>query len=1083
MTNSIEDIYELSPLQQGMLFDSLSKENAGLYLYQMSYTLHGNLNVAAFEQAWQQILSRHQILRASFHWEGLEKSVQVIHQQAKLPFQMHDWRALPNAEQQQRLAACIQEKQQRGFDFTQPPLLQIDLFRRAEQVYQFVWSFHHLLLDAWSTSLLLQEALEYYRAFNKDELLHLKRPRPFREYIDWCQQQDAAKVESYWRRELQGLTTPTPLTIGRLQASTSGPVINYDEQHLKLSVSEAAGLRAFVQQQQLTLNTLFQGAWALLLSRYSGEPDVLFGNIVSGRSVPLAGVETMVGMFVNLLPARVPVPPAQRLVTWLKQLQAKQVEMRQYEFSPLVQVKKWSELPATLPMFESILIFENWFGDFSLQEENQELQIRDMMGFQKGLGHPLAIAVEPREEITLSLNYDRERFDAETVRRMIGHLQNLLHGFVANPAASLFELSLLTETEQQQMIVDWNETTTAYPPQQHLHEFFEAQAVRAPDAVAIVFEEQQISYGELNARANQLAHYLQGCGVGPEILVGIYLERSIEMFIAVLGVLKSGGAYVPLDPMYPSERVAYALQEAQVAVLLTTRSIMVNSQLSTNNCQLLCLDTDWSTIAAMSAEKPVTHVMPENLAYVIFTSGSTGKPKGVAIVHRALVNLMNAMRQRPGLNESDVIPALATLSFDMSVPEVYLPLVVGARLVLASRETAMDGRKLKTLIVETGTTAIHATPASWRLLIDAGWQGHAQLKMICGAEPMPADLPKLLFARGASLWNMYGPTETTVWSTFCQLNPNGEITVGRPLANTQVYLCDDHLQPVPIGVPGTLYIGGDGLARGYFKRPDLTAEKFIANPFALLPGARMYNTGDLAKYVPDGRIECLGRSDHQVKIRGYRIELGEIEAACLQHPAVEQAVVVAREDEPNAPTGTGKRLVAYLVAKSEPAPSVSELRQLLKAKLPDYMVPTAFVFLNALPRNPNGKIDRKKLPAPEGLLQNLETRYVAPQNEIERAIAQVWQSVLQIDKVGIGDNFFDLGGHSLLLMRVQNQLSEMLARNLSIIELFRYPTINALAQYLSQKPDGQDGFRKVQEAAAKQKAALARQKQMRPKAG
>ena len=1082
MTNSIEDIYELSPLQQGMLFDSLPKANAGLYLYQMSYTLHGNLNVTAFEQAWQQILSRHQILRASFHWEGLEKPVQVIHQQARLPFHMHDWRALPYAEQQQRLAACIQEKQQHGFDFTQPPLLQIDLFRCADQVYQFVWSFHHLLLDAWSTSLLLQEALEYYRAFSQGELLHLKRPRPFREYIDWCQQQDAAKVESYWRRELQGLTTPTPLTIGRLQARPAGAVVNYDEQHLKLSVSDAAGLRAFAQQQQLTLNTLFQGAWALLLSRYSGEPDVLFGNIVSGRSIPLAGVETMVGMFVNLLPARVPVPPAQRLVAWLKQLQAKQVEMRQYEFSPLVQVKKWSELPATLPMFESILIFENWFGDFSLQEKNQELQIRDMAGFQKGLGHPLALAVEPREEITLSLNYDRERFDAETIRRMLGHVQNLLHGFVANPAASLFELPLLTETEQQQMLVEWNETTTAYPPPQHLHELFEAQAVRAPDAVAIVFEEQQISYGELNARANQLAHYLQGCGVGPEILVGIYLERSIEMFIAVLGVLKSGGAYVPLDPMYPAERVAYALETAQTPVLLTQQ--VLTGALPKHHARTLCLDTDWPAIAAMPAEKPATNVTPANLAYVIFTSGSTGKPKGVAIVHQALVNLMNAMRQRPGLGAADVMPALATLSFDMSVPEVYLPLVVGARLVLASREATMDGRKLKTLMVETGTTAIHATPASWRLLIDAGWQGHAQLKMICGAEPMPPDLPKLLFARGASLWNMYGPTETTVWSTHDQIDsPESAITVGRPLANTQVYLCDDHLQPVPLGVPGTLYIGGDGLARGYFKRPDLTAEKFIANPFALLPGARMYNTGDLAKYFPEGRIECLGRSDHQVKIRGYRIELGEIEAACLQHPDVEQAVVIAREDEPNTFSGTGKRLAAYLVAKVEPAPSVSELRQLLKAKLPDYMVPTAFVFLNALPRNPNGKIDRKKLPAPEGLLQNLETRYVAPQNEIERAIAQVWQAVLQIDKVGIDDNFFDLGGHSLLLMRVQNQLSEMLARDLSIIELFRYPTINALAQYLSRKPDGQDGFQKVQEAAAKQKAALARQKAMRPKAG
>ena len=357
MKTDIEDIYELSPLQQGMLFDSLSKENAGLYVYQMSYALHGNLNLAAFEKAWQQILLRHQILRASFHWEGLEKPVQVVHKQATLPFQTQDWRALPEAEQRRRFAACIQEKQQGGFDFTQPPLLQIELIRLADQVYQFVWSFHHLLLDAWSTSLLLKEALDYYHAFCKGETLQLKRPRPYREYIDWLQQQDAANEEAFWRRELQGLTTPTPLTVGRLQAEARGPVVNYDEQHFKLAAAETAALRVFAQQQQLTLNTVFQGAWALLLSRYSGEADVLFGNIVSGRSVPLAGIEAMVGMFVNLLPARVQVPAAEKLLPWLKQLQAKQVEMRQYEFSPLVQVKKWSALPANAPMFESILIF------------------------------------------------------------------------------------------------------------------------------------------------------------------------------------------------------------------------------------------------------------------------------------------------------------------------------------------------------------------------------------------------------------------------------------------------------------------------------------------------------------------------------------------------------------------------------------------------------------------------------------------------------------------------------------------------------------------------------------------------------
>jgi len=1096
MMKDIEDIYELSPLQQGMLFDSLSEENAGLYVYQMSYALHGNLNVAAFERAWQQILLRHQILRAAFHWEGLEKPVQVIHPQAALPFHVHDWRALPEAEQQRRLAACIQEKQQRGFEFTQPPLMQIDLFRRAENVQQFVWSFHHLLLDAWSTSLLLKEALAFYKAFSNGGNLQLKRPRAYRDYIAWYQQQDFNGVENYWRNELRGLTTPTPLSVGRLQPNAHGPVVKYDEQHLKLSAPAAAALRGFAQQQQLTLNTLFQGAWALLLSRYSGANDVLFGNIVSGRSIPLAGVEAMIGLFVNLLPARVQVDPEEKLVPWLKKLQAKQVEMRQYEFTPLVQVKKWGELPAGLPMFESILIFENWFGDFSLPHDDGALQVRDMAGFQKGLGHPIAVAIEPREEISISVNYDRERFDAETIQRLLGHFHTLLHSLVAMPAARLAELPMLAAAEQRQMLVAWNETQTDYPPELCLHEMFEAQAARTPDAVAVVCEDQQITFRELDHRANQLAQYLQKLGIGPEVLVGIYVERSLEMFIAVLGVLKAGGAYVPLDPMYPPERVAYALDEAQVAVLLTQSKIESRrwkiedgkskidnggwkvedgdsrfsildpqSSILASPVKIICLDTEWPQIAAMSTAKPATQVMPQNLAYVIFTSGSTGKPKGVAIIHQALVNLMNAMRQQPGLNETDVMPALATLSFDMSVPEVYLPLVTGARLILASRDTAMDGRKLMTAIIESGTNVIHATPATWRLLIESGWQGHAKLKMICGAEPMPPDLPKLLFRRGASLWNMYGPTETTVWSTFCQINPDDEvIPVGRPLANTQVYLCDDGLQPVPISVPGTLYIAGDGLARGYFKRPDLTAEKFIPNPFSTMredaSALRMYNTGDLARYFSDGRIECLGRGDHQVKLRGFRIELGEIEAVCAQHPAIAQAVVVAREDEPG-----NKRLVAYLVGRSQlsvtsdqlsatgnrqPVTS-NELRQFLKTKLPDYMAPSAFVFLNELPRNPNGKIDRKRLPAPEaGGLEGSEA-FVAPQTAVEKQLAEIWAKVLGVGKVGRYDNFFELGGHSLLAMQVSSRVLEAFQIELPVRRVFDAPALAELAAVIEQR--------------------------------
>ncbi|MFQ5633517.1 MAG: AMP-binding protein, partial [bacterium] len=520
-----------------------------------------------------------------------------------------------------------------------------------------------------------------------------------------------------------------------------------------------AALRDFAKQHKMTLNTLFQGAWALLLSRYGGENDVLFGAIVSGRSVPLSGIESMVRLFVNLLPVRVQISSGERALTYLQNIQARQIETRQYEYTPLVQVKKWSALPQSQPMFESILIFENWFGDISLAEAGRSLEIRDMEGFQKGLGHPIAVAVEPGEALSISINYDRERFDAETIRRMLGHYQTLLQGIVAAPDARLAEIPILSTAEREQMLVRWNDTATDYAREQCLHEVFEALVERTPDAVALVFEDQQLTYRELNARANRLAHYLRKCGIGPESLVGIYVERSLDMFVALLGVLKSGGAYVPLDPMYPQERVAFALQETQAPVLLTQNALLAD--LPEHDARVICLDRDWPEIATACAANPVTLGTPANLAYVIFTSGSTGKPKGVSVAHQGLVNLMNAMRCQPGLDASDVFPCFTTISFDMAVPELYLPLVTGARIVLMRREVALDGRRLASMMAETNVTVLQATPTTWRMLLEANWIGDKEFKMICGAEAMPADLPGLLLDKGASLWNMYGPTETT----------------------------------------------------------------------------------------------------------------------------------------------------------------------------------------------------------------------------------------------------------------------------------------------------------------------------------
>lgn len=1091
----IEDIYRLSPLQEGMLFDSLSEENRGLYVYQLSYALRGQLDVDAFRQAWQQLVDRHQLLRASFHWQDIEHPVAVIHRRATLPFTLYDWCKIPAAEQQARLDTFIQEKQNTGLDLTRAPLMQIDLIHRADDRYHFIWSFHHLLLDAWSTALLLQEAFTRYHALREKRPYRPQPVRPYREYIEWIQQQDVSKVEAFWRQELQGLTSPTPLNVGRLSTDNLAPVTQYAEQHHVLSAEESIQFRDFARRHNLTLNTLFQGAWALLLSRYSGTDDVLFGSIVSGRSVPLPGIENMVGLFVNLLPARLRVDPDWSVHTYLHATQARQVAMRDFEFSSLVQIKRWSALPKTMRMFESILIFENWFGEFSPAAGGPELEISEMAGYQKGLGHPIAVAIEPQEQVTISINYDRQRFDSDTIRRMLGHYQTLLHEITAKPESRLGDLSLLTANEHAQLIDTWNQTAADYPREQCLHQLIESQVRRTPDAIALHFGDQQVSYRELDRRANQLAHFLREKGVETEDLVGIFIERGLEMFVALLGVLKAGAAYVPLDPAYPEDRIRYVLEDSGATLLLSNKRTLEHFEALRSSSDLgdsehaerskievVWLDRDWPAIARQPSATPQSRVQPENLAYVIYTSGSTGRPKGVAIQHCGLVNLMQAMREKPGLTAEDTLPCFTTISFDMAVPELYLPLAAGGRILLLPREAALDGHLLAQALEQEQVGVLQATPTTWRLLLEAGWQGHPAFKLVCGAEPMPSDLPEMLLQRGRELWNMYGPTETTVWSTAKRMtSAESPITVGRPLFNTQIYLCDQRLRPVPVAIPAEVFIAGDGLARGYFQRPELTAERFIPCPFARAEraGARMYATGDLARYLPDGEIEHLGRSDFQVKIRGYRIELGEIEAMCVQFPGVAQAVVVAHDRGADGQSATDRRLVAYIVPETDKNLDVQALRSFLQSTLPDYMVPSAYVKLEALPLNANGKIDRKALPALEQGEAALSNPYKAPKTETEKAIARVWQEILKVDRVGVEDNFFELGGHSLLAMQIMSRVRKALGAELSIDKFFAAPTVAALARAIESQrsasgpqADGRTGITRISRAKRRLKTQV-----------
>lgn len=619
---------------------------------------------------------------------------------------------------------------------------------------------------------------------------------------------------------------------------------------------------------------------------------------------------------------------------------------------------------------------------------------------------------------------------------------SVLRGMVTdNPAESISRLPLLTTAERERLLVEWNDTYAEYPKHRCVHQLFEEQVGRTPDATALVFETQELSYRELNSRANQLAHQLLKLGVGPDSLVGICVQRSPDMIAGLLGIWKAGGAYVPLDPQYPLDRLSFMVEDSGLNVLITEKPL--RPKFSGYKGELICVD---EATCKERSENCFGGARPENLAYVIYTSGSTGKPKGVQICHKSLVNFLSSMRSSPGLAPEDSLLAVTTISFDIAALELYLPLIVGARLVLASRETAVDGYKLQKTLAGTATTVMQATPATWRLLLEAGWQGSNNFKILCGGEGLPRDLAVELLKRGSSVWNMYGPTETTVWSTTSRITADDSptITIGRPIANTEVYVLDDDLEPVQVGTPGELYIGGAGVARGYLHRPELTAEKFIIHPFRdRESGARLYRTGDLARFRENGELECLGRIDNQVKVRGFRIELGEIESVLSQFPGVKESVVVAREDTPG-----DKRLVAYVTYRQAQSVEVDALREFLKKRLPDYMLPSQFVSLEALPLTPNGKVDRRALPAPQQLQLTPQSGHVAARNDIESRLVKIWESVLNIRPVGIKENFFDLGGHSLLVAKLLRRIEHSFGKKLSMAAIFEAPTVEQQADVL-----------------------------------
>ncbi|MDS1347100.1 non-ribosomal peptide synthetase [Planktothrix agardhii] len=1062
---NIEDIYPLSPMQQGMLFHSLYAPDSGIYFQQMICTLRGNLEVAAFEQAWQKIVEKHSIFRTAFIWKSLNKPVQVVYKQVKITVENDDWQGLSAQEQQEQLKFFLESDQQHSLQLSQPPLMRLHLIKLDKNTHQFVFSSHHLLLDAWSLPLVFNDLLNFYEAISQRETIRYQSPLSYRHYIAWLQQQDQELAEKFWKQKLQGFTAATPLTVEKLLPKTENSNINYGEQQIQLTLSATEALQSFARQNRLTLNNLVQATWGLLLSRYSQENDVVFGVTVSGRPPSLVGVESMVGLFINTLPMRVQVSAETQVLDLLKDLQAQQIEWEQYSYSSLADIQGWSDIPRGTSLFESILVFESNTLKTGLKSNHESLELDNFRGVER-TNYPLTVVAVPRQQMLVRISYDTNRFDDGTITRLLGHFQTLLEGIISNPEARVSQLSLLTEFEKQQLLIDGHNSEVDYPVDKCIHQLFEEQVERTPDAVAVVFECQQLTYNELNCRANQLAHYLQSLGVKPDELVGICVERSLEMIIGILGILKAGGAYVPLDPEYPQERLNFMLEDSQVKVLVTQAKLV--ESIPQHQAQLICLDTDWEKIAQNITSNPESGVKPDNLTYIIYTSGSTGKPKGVLVNHANVVRLFAATDSWYHFNSQDVWTLFHSYAFDFSVWEMWGALLYGGRLVIVPYLVTRSPESFYELLCQEKVTILNQTPTAFRQLIQAEESVKGDISpllrevgkdsvtetdlslrlVIFGGESLEINSLQPWFDRHGDqlpqLVNMYGITETTVHVTYrplsmADVNSTASV-IGRPLPDLQVYLLDQYLQPVPVGVPGEMYVGGAGVAKGYLNRPELTTERFISSPFE--HSNKLYKTGDLARYWPNGELEYLGRIDNQVKIRGFRIELGEIEALLASHPQIWETVVLVWDD-----TAGDKRLVAYIVPQPEITIIIDEIRQFLKAKLPDYMVPNAFVILEALPLTTNGKIDRRALPPPN---LDISDKYVAPSTPIEEILVNIWSEVLKVEKVGINDNFFELGGHSLLATQLVAQIRDRLKIELPLRQLFNTATLAELAQGIEQ---------------------------------